>query len=155
MKLKKQYIDINDTLKCIKIQILDSIKFAKKNCPVFGNPEQLFYWLKENTNYKNDPKGIELLQTMQTMFARNGEGDCDCFVITSGACFIINGWDFDIVLVGRDKRNPVHIYTRVYFNGDTFIFDLTNPKYNMERPYKYVQDIPVNWENWVVKKNLK
>jgi len=156
MKLKKEYIDINDTLHHIKVQTIDSINFANIVCPDFEHPEDLFYWLKENTTYKNDPRDIELLQTMQTLFNKNyhgipGAGDCDCFTITAGACFIRCGWNYDIVLVGRDKRNPVHIYTLVYFKNKPYVFDLTNPKFNTERPYKYIQEIPVNWRKWKIK----
>jgi hypothetical protein len=148
MKLKKEYTDIIDTMHYIKVQIKDSIPYARRKCPKFKTPEDLFYWLKDNTYYKNDPQNIELLQSMQTLFEDNyhdikGAGDCDCFVITSCACFIRNGWKFKICLVGREKKAPVHIYTLVNFKGKEIPFDLTNAHYGEERPYKYIQEIPI------------
>ena len=157
MKLKKKYIDINDTLKGIKIQILDSVNYTRENIPRFENPEQAFEWCKQNTSYKNDPKNIELLQSVQTLFENNyhsipGAGDCDCYSILCGAICIVNKWKFDIVLVGRDSRSPVHIYNLIYFKGDPYIFDLTNPKFNYERPYPLIQELPCNWRKWTKKR---
>jgi len=151
MILKKRYTTLNEVLMYIKIQSVDSLPFAAKVCPNFENAEDLFYWLKKKTKYKNDPKGIELLQTMQTLFKNGGRGDCDCFVITSLACFIVLGFDnVNICLVGRERSHPVHIYTALYDdNGNRFVFDLTNRHFNQERNnYNYIQELPVNWQNW-------
>jgi len=153
MKKKVKYIDINDTLRHIKIQIIDSIPYAKEFCPKFGNPEQLFYFLKKNTVYKNDPPNIELLQTLQTLMEENfhgkpGAGDCDCFTIATIACLYVNGWKNNVFidLVGRSKLYPVHIYTDIVYKGDRKVLDLTNKYYNEERQnYKYRQRLPVNF----------
>lgn len=155
MELKKPYKDIHETMKYIKLQIIDSVPFACMTVPQFRKPSELFYWLKNRTRYKNDPEGTELLQSMQTMFRNNwhgesGLGDCDCFTITAIASMIANQWHgLSIILVGREKSHPVHIYASIKWNGKTEIFDLTNPRYNFERKsYKYKQVLPVHWENW-------
>lgn len=155
MKLKKKYKSLDDTLKHLKLQVIESVPFAEKVCPQFDNPEDLFYWLKGKVKYKNDPAGIELLQTMQTMFRGRywgvpGWGDCDCFVITTLACMIVQGWeDIDIALVGRKRSVPVHIYTIIYWNGERKVFDLTNRDFDHERDtYNYIQEIPVPWTRW-------
>src|SRR6478609_83823 len=155
MQFKRPYKDINDTLHYLKVQVVESIPFAYEVCPAFENPEQLFNWLKKRVKYRNDPKGVELLQTMQTMFLGKfwgvpGAGDCDCFVITTLACMISQGWEnLYIALVGRKKRYPVHIYVVIEWKGERKVFDLTNPKYGQERQtYNYIQEIPVPWENW-------
>jgi len=154
MKIKKRYKGINDTMKHIKIQIIDSIDFALLECPPMDTPEELFYWLKNRVTYKNDFKGVELLQTMETLFNNNchnipGAGDCDCFTITAVACMISQGWDnIFIDLVGRDKSQPVHIYCHIIWKGQRQILDLTNRKFNYERPYPYHQAIKINWRTW-------
>lgn len=150
---KKPYVDINDTLRHIKIQVMDSMEYAREVCPRFTDPEQLFYWLKENTTYENDPKGVELLQTFQTMMENNfhgitGAGDCDCFTIATIACMAANGWKrgIHINLVGRSKLYPVHIYTDIDWNGKRKVLDLTNPRYNQERDnYRYTQRLACNF----------
>jgi hypothetical protein len=160
MNLIKPYRNINDTLRGFKRQVIDSIPYAYQTVPEFNDPRELWTWLKPQLHFINDndsrvpgPKKRELLQTMQTLMAYDGEGDCDCFVITTLACCIVNGWDgLRIVLVGRDKRAPVHIYTAIYWKGKRIILDFTNQGYNFERPgtppYKFRQEIPVRWKNW-------
>lgn len=151
MILKKKYESLDDTLAYLKIQVIDSLEFASKTCPDFKDPRELFSWLKKRVRYQNDPKGIEYLQTMQTLFKNGGLGDCDCFVITTLACMIVNDWQgVSIALVGRSKSYPVHIYTVIDWNGERKVFDLTNNRFNYERPgYNYIQELPVNWKSWI------
>lgn len=152
--IKKKYKDINDTLRHIKIQIKDSLPYALNECPEFATPEQIFWWLKGRTTYKNDPQGIELLQTLPTLLNKNwhgksGAGDCDCFTISTIALLIANNVkNIKVCLVGRSKNVPVHIYCCVYQNGKRKVLDLTNKRPNIERPYPYIQEIPVNYEDW-------
>ena len=146
---KYKYRDIDHTIKQLRRQVVDSYDFASKTCPEFESPEDLFYWLKRQVIYKNDPPGVEFLQTMQTLYSDNKynrarEGDCDCFVITTLACMKVNGWNnVFIVLVGRTTGRPAHIYSGVEVNGKIKYLDLTNPYYDMERNYKYKQILPV------------
>ena len=154
--IKKQpYKDINDTVRHIKIQILDGMDYALNNCPSFKDPEALFTWLKKRVTYKNDPKGTELLQTLPTLLEDNwhnipGAGDCDCFTIAFVTLAIAQGWkNIKIVLVGRNAKTPVHIYNVIYWKGRRLVCDLTNKTFNHERDnYTHIQEIPVNWEKW-------
>lgn len=149
------YQDLNHTLSMMKRQVIDSIAFANRVVPDFKNPRELDAWLRPKLHFKLDPNGVEYLQTMQTLFREGGQGDCDCFVITTLACMIVNGWDdVYINLVGYDKRAPVHIYTDITWNGKRCVLDFTNGRYDHERTtgkygkYKYRQRIPVRWREW-------
>lgn len=137
MVAEMKYVDLNHALYHLKIQVIDSIPFACNMCPDYsGDLPGLFRWLKSWTKYKLDPNNTELFQTMQTLWANNGEGDCDCFVITTLACLWVCGFrNIQVALVGRDKRNAVHIYT--ICNGK--VLDLTNREFDQERPYPYKQ----------------
>lgn len=157
--LIEPYQDINRTLKGLKTQVIDSIPYALKKVPHFSEPHQLWEWLKPQLKFKSDGKykgqRRELLQTMQTLMTGGiwgvpGMGDCDCFVITTLASCIAQGWDgLYIALVGRDTRQPVHIYTVLYWKGQRIILDFTNTRYDFERPgYNYIQEIPVRWKNY-------
>ena len=155
MELKKKYKDLDDTLFHLKLQVKHSLPFARIVVPEFSHPEELFDWLKKRVTYKNDPPSTELLQSMQTLLSGNywgikGAGDCDCFTIATLASAIVNGWDdLYIVLVGRQKSHPVHIYSVIYWKGERMVIDLTNKNFNQERDsYKYFQEIPVNWKIW-------
>jgi len=159
--LKKKYKDLNETLRYLKVQVIESVPFACAVIP--GNvttPEQFYSWMKKRLIYKNDPKNAELLQTMPTMLLGDfwgtpGLGDCDCFTISTLASAICLGWhNVYIALVGRERSHPVHIYTVIYRNGKREVLDFTNKKYNQERDsYKYIQEIPVPWEKWNINFN--
>lgn len=148
IKFKKDYVSLAHTLIMLREQARRSVPFAKRFLPSgHMTPAELFDFLKSETIYMNDPDGIELLQSMPTLFSQNnfhgiwGAGDCDCFTLTSLACFKAKGMNnCKIVLVGRDAAAPVHIYTMV--NG--IPFDLTNSTIGVERKYKYKQVLPVN-----------
>jgi hypothetical protein len=143
------YTDINATMRGIRTQVIDSLEFCVNEMPRFDDPEQMFKALKNMVTYKNDPPGTELLQSVPTLFKENywgisGAGDCDCFSILVLAMCIANGWNKqEIILAGRNKLTPVHIWTVVYVNGKRYAMDLTNTYCNVERKYKYTQVLPV------------
>lgn len=145
------YKDISDTLRKLKIQVIDSLPYAK-TLPTFADPQTLFYYLKARTKYKNDPPGVELLQTLQTLlegayWGIPGAGDCDCFVIATLALCWAQGKEFQnvrVVIAGRSKDAPVHIWSTIDFQGETYALDLTNPTFNHERDYKYTQRLKFN-----------
>ena len=146
--LQKPYVDINDTLQHIRLQVARSIRYAAENCPQFDNPQDLFYWLKSQLVYRNDPKGNELLQTMRTLMEGSyygvpGAGDCDCFTITMLACNEVQNYRCRqwVMLAGRSKQAPVHIYSGVDFKGEQLPLDLTNMTCGYERDYPLKQKI--------------
>ena len=146
---KVPYTDINATMRGIREQIIDSIDYCCQNMPRYRDPEQMFYALQGMTTYKNDPPQTELLQTVPTLLCNNywgipGAGDCDCFTILAVTMCLAQGWnDQEIILVGRSKLAPVHIYSVVYFDGKRYALDLTNKIFNVERKYKYSQALKV------------
>jgi hypothetical protein len=158
----EKYKNLDHTLKAMKSQIIDSVDFALNNSPVFENPKHLWMWLKPQLTFKSDGKykgeKRELLQTMQTMmtgkvWGKKGLGDCDCFVITTIVLMIANNWgNIKIVLTGRNKLIPVHIYTVIYWNGKRQVLDFTNSQFNYERVYPYKQEIAVPWKKWLLTK---
>lgn len=142
------YEGLDHALRYFKIQVIDSVPFAKRVCPRFDTPEQLFYWLKKRLVYKNDPIGVELFQTMQRLMTTNnyhgitGAGDCDCFTITSLACCIAQDWqDLGIKLCGRQPGKAVHIYQYIDFDGQRDYLDLTNNTYDYQRYYPLYQEL--------------
>jgi hypothetical protein len=143
------YTDINATMRGIRTQVIDSLEFCVNEMPRFDDPEQMFKALKNMTVYKNDPPGTELLQSVPTLFKNNywgisGAGDCDCFSILVLAMCVAHGWNKqEIILAGRSKLMPVHIWTVVYVDGKRYSMDLTNAYCNVERNYKFIQVLPV------------
>jgi hypothetical protein len=143
------YTDINATMRGIRQQVIDSLEFCVNEMPRFDDPEQMFKALKNMVTYKNDPAGTELLQSVPTLFTNNywgisGAGDCDCFSILVLAMCVAHGWNKqEIILAGRSKLMPVHIWTVVYVDGKRYSMDLTNAYCNIERNYKFIQVLPV------------
>jgi hypothetical protein len=44
-----------------------------------------------------------------------------------------------IVLAGRTKEAPVHIWSEIYYNGKWCAMDMTQKLFNSTRPYKFIQ----------------
>lgn len=139
------YTDINATMRGIRTQVIDSLDFCLNNMPSFSDPETMFNTLKNVITYKNDPEGTELLQSVPTLFENNywgksGCGDCDCFAILALSMFVANGFNKrSIVLAGRNKLAPSHIWVMVKHRGKWYDFDLTQPYFNTRRSYKFIQ----------------
>ncbi len=148
-----KYKDINQVMRGIRQQIIDSVEWCYNNVPVFDNPMELYNYFLPRITFVEDPKGVELLQTAQTLFENNyhgipGAGDCDCFTILGTASFIAQGWGgIDIDLAGRNKWNAVHIYNEIKFDGEYYVFDLTEKRFNKERYYPYKQILPIYFNN--------
>jgi hypothetical protein len=146
IEFKRKYKDLPDTLQHIRLQVLQSLKFADKTVPEFRHPDELYRWLKDIFIYKNDPPGVELLQTMQTLFnggywGTPGMGDCDCGTISTLAALHVLGWPMWYKLAGRDSKGPVHIWAGTTWKGKDIALDLTETGIGKERVYKFVQKI--------------
>jgi hypothetical protein len=130
------------------MQALEGVSYMKRKIPAYiEKPQDLFYYLKDNTTYKHDPKGIELIHTPQSFFEDNyhgksGAGDCDDFTATGIAGLKAIGVPeakIKVVLTGRNNKVPRHIY----LNVDGTPFDLTNDIFGEERTYPFKQEIPL------------
>lgn len=147
--IKKNYKDLNDTLRHLRLQIEESKPFANRFFPKTNDPCQLFYFLKPYLKYKLDPPNTELIQSLPTLiknnyWGRSGAGDCDCFSVAMAAACLTQNWKNArswIKLCGRNKRNAVHIYSGVDKDGKEYALDLTNKLPLTERPYPYIQKI--------------
>ena len=142
MKRETELHSIEQTMQAIQIQIADSIDFAREWLGGVREPTKIWRMLKMSTTYKNDPRGVELLQTFQTMMLNNyhgipGAGDCDCFTIAATACFLASNNRCEIILAGQYNDEYSHIYNRVFYGGNYTAFDLTQPIFGSERNYKY------------------
>jgi len=146
-----KYKDINQVMKYMNLQIYEGVNFAGETFTKMS-PEKFFYTMRTLVKYKDDPINTELLMSPETFVNNNYwgvpfTGDCDDFVIFSTAYFIAYNIPCKIVLAGRTKKAPVHIYNLVLDNkkGKFVPFDLTNPFYNYERDeYKYFQKLKIN-----------
>lgn len=151
---KKKYISLAHTLTEIKRAAIAGLPFCSNFVPGILNsdPEGLFYFLKEKTSYQKDPPGIELLQQPETLLTKKnywgkpGAGDCDCFTILSLACLqIIGQKKLRVVLVGKNRNNPTHIYS-AFGSGENYrTFDLTNNFFDFERKYNFRQILDFNF----------
>lgn len=145
---RENYRDINQTLQALREQVIESYPYTLDRFRA-NNPEELFWLLKSNVTYQLDPPGVELLQTAETLFEDNwhgtpGAGDCDCFTILClAACMTNNFYPNKIVLAGRTKKAPSHIYSRTFHDGKWYTMDLTQPVINSERYYPFVQELNV------------
>ena len=143
------YDDINQVMRFMNVQIYEGVPF----CYEFANTtnaKDLYNLFNTLFKYKNDPPNIELIMSPET-FANNNywgidfAGDCDDFVTFITSYCISLEIKCEIVLAGRSKKSPVHIYNYVEYNGKMIPFDITNRLFNYEREgYKYKQFLKVN-----------
>ena len=148
MRMKIPYKNIGHTIQMMGKQIEQSLDYASDFTPSNTTPKELFWILRQNTTYKNDPRGVELLQSMPSMFEDNyhgtpGAGDCDCFTIAAVACCKAAGIACRIVIVGNNPTAPSHVYAEVLDDGQWTPFDLVNPYYGETKDYAYKKIINV------------
>ena len=148
MKMKIPYKNLHHTIEMMGKQIEESIPYAQKFVPRDCDAKELFWILRNNVKYVNDPDGIELLQSMPSMFEDNyhgipGAGDCDCFTITAIACCLVSNIPCRIVVVGNNPSAPSHVYAEVMDNGKWIPFDLVNAYYGETKNYAYKTYIDV------------
>jgi len=129
-------------------QIEDSLDYASGFVMAGTTPSALFSMLKTLTTYKNDPPGVELLQSMPSLFMNNfwgksGAGDCDCFSITTVACCKVLNIPCRLVLVGNSPKAPSHVYVEVKDKGGWVPFDLVNTFYGETKKYRYISTINI------------
>lgn len=149
MRTKYVYKSLGDTLKQMSAQIAESVSYADHFVPKSTTPQEIWYILKDNLVYKNDPPGIELLQSFPSLMEDNywgtpGMGDCDCFTIAACACAVARGIPVRCVIVGNDRQAPSHIYCQMFWEGKWIDFDLVNSDYGYTKPYKYKQILNVH-----------
>lgn len=149
IEFKKKYTDINEVLYWIVEQALAGVPYCRDTFPHFDNPAEMYYYFNRRVTFHDDPQGIELIQSPYTLFEDNffgipGAGDCDCFVtLLLSACWA-NGWPYiNILLYGRTKQRPSHISMCVEIGDRLYYMDLTEKKFDVERPYPYRQKLPL------------
>jgi len=148
-KGKIPYKSLDHTLKAMAVQIADSLDYADKFLPVETSVDEIWRILKDNLIYKNDPPGVELLQSFPTLMEDNywgtpGAGDCDCFTIAAISCAVVRGFPSRAVVVGNVKEAPSHIYAELWDGSKWVIFDLVNTTLGEAKSYKYVQRLKVH-----------
>jgi len=142
-KANYAYKSLADTLNMLEKQIAISVPFAEDYCEMVAeNPYSLFRFLRSQVIYKDDPEGVELIQSMPSLFLNNyygvpGMGDCDCFTVTACASMIAKGIPTGFTIYGNDKW-PTHIAADAYDPNRT-IFDLVAPDLGMVREYAWEQ----------------
>lgn len=148
LKYKVKYKSLEDTLEALVIQAMLSVNYCAAMWGSDNNLKQIWTIVSQNTTYKHDPKGVELIQSVPTLIDNNfhgipGAGDCDCFSVFFIAMLIANGYHPDqiyIVLQGRTENIPTHIY--IMCNGVNL--DATEAHYNSIRNYPYIQFVSLS-----------
>jgi hypothetical protein len=148
-KANYSYKSLHDTLNQLDKQVAVSVPFASDFCANV-NPDchSLFRFLKTQLTYRDDPPGIELIQSMPSLFLNNyygvpGMGDCDCFTVTACASMIALGMQTGYTIYGNGQY-PTHIAADCYENGVRTIFDLVAPDLGMVKNYRWYKSFVLN-----------
>jgi hypothetical protein len=144
MIYKEKFISPQRTLELIELQANapENISFARKYFPAFNNGGEIWKALKPITKFKADPKNIDTIQGISTLFSNtknihkvSGLGDCDCFTSALASIAIANKLPYQYIIQGNDK--PSHIAIKI----DGTILDLTNPIPDYLREYSFTKFI--------------
>lgn len=144
MIYKEKFTSPQRTLELIEIQANapENVSFAKKYFPPFNNGIEIWEKLKPITRFKADPKEIDTIQGISTLFSNtrnihgvSGLGDCDCFTSALASIAISNKLPYQYIIQGNDK--PSHIAIKI----DGTILDLTNPIPDYLRQYQFTKYI--------------
>lgn len=146
MKFTGPYTTFDKAMRYFRMQASSSVPEASIDYPLgsFVTARELWDDLKPRVTYRDDPDDVELFQSYYTLFyenhhGRSGAGDCDCFALSTVAICKSLQLDCKIVLAGRSKKYPVHIYNIV----EGVIFDLTQPKLGLVKFYPYIQTLNI------------
>jgi len=147
---KMFYPGLSNSLRYLRVQVVDSLPYVAKNIPRFNSLQEIFKYCKSDFTYKNDPELEELFQTVGTLLENNfhgysGHGDCDDATIYCLAVMLLSGFECGIVLAGRTQNRATHIYAYGVENGQKKILDLTTSEFNKEggsKNYNFRQYIP-------------
>lgn len=148
LKYKIPYNSLNDTLEALTIQAMLSVNYCAQKWGTNNSLSRIFTIVKQNTTYVNDPRDVELIQSVPTLIENNyhgipGAGDCDCFSVFLIALLIANGFQPNqifIVLQGRTIKTPSHIFIEC----ENKYLDATENHYNTMRNYPYIQKIKLS-----------
>ena len=151
MRATLPYLGAEQTLKYMKIQVIDSIPYVKYKFPRLRTAKDIYNYCKGLVRFREDPPGSEFVMKVQSLFnpkinphGFSGAGDCDDFTVLSLACLFANGFrDNFVVIAGRTKSAPVHVYAATKVNGKFIPIDLTNSEMIERGGYKYRQILPI------------
>lgn len=146
---KMPYRDLQHTIQMMGKQVAEGVDYADKYLPYNTTPLEIWTILKQNTTYKNDPPGVELLQSMPSLLDDNywgipGAGDCDCFTIAALTCAAARGIPARAVIVGNSKNAPTHVYAQLWDGSRWIDFDLVSSVYGVTKPYKFRQTLKMH-----------
>jgi hypothetical protein len=86
----------------------------------------LFYWVRSNIRYVNDPVGIETVQAPEITL-RLKAGDCDDHATLVAALAMSIGIPARIVVIGSDPSHFEHVFAELNTDGDWHTADTTRP----------------------------
>ena len=86
----------------------------------------LFYWVRSNIRYVNDPIGIETVQAPEVTL-RLRAGDCDDHATAIAALALSVGIPARLVVIGCDAEHFEHVFAELKTDGDWMPADTTRP----------------------------
>jgi hypothetical protein len=130
--------------------ILDTIPEVRNQTAEFsrqfagGEPglKKLYWWVKENITYIEDPLGVQWIREPARLWA-DRQGDCKSFTVF--ICSVLDnlGIKYLVRFVNTEKpgsRVVNHVYPVALYNGKEIALDAVYDYYNREHSYYYKKD---------------
>jgi hypothetical protein len=132
---------ITVVLKVLEENRQDTGDFAREFTPDFSGMEELWHFVKENIRYREDPDGVQWIQTPAYLWHHTRRGDCKSFTVFIASVLHHLGIPYLIRFVSYDRSKvPSHVYPIAFIQNSPVIMDAVYIDFNLEKPYRSAID---------------
>lgn len=119
----------------------DTREFAKQFTPDYDGMEELWHFVKEKIKYREDPDGVQWIQTPAYLWHLTRTGDCKSFTVFITSILHHLGVPYIVRFVSYDRSKvPSHVYPIAFINKRPVIMDAVFTAFDLEKPYRYAID---------------
>lgn len=138
--------DTDDIIKAILSAVKDvrgqTADFSRQFTGDRAGLKKLFWWVKENIEYKEDPLGVQWIREPARLW-HDGVGDCKSYTLFIVSVLENMGLRYSIKFVNTErpgKRTVNHVYpVAILDDGEKVVIDAVYHTFNAEHPYHYAK----------------
>lgn len=145
IKLLHRKGDTDDIIQVVLTVLSDNRNDVKDLAKTFSKDyaglKEIFYLVKDNIEYMEDPDGGQWIQTPSYLWHKSQVGDCKSFTVFIASILHHMKIPYIIRFVSFDKsKTPSHVYPIAVLNGKQVILDAVYQWFDAEKPFTYNHD---------------
>ena len=138
--------DTNDIIRALLRAVKDvrsqTADFSRQFSPDYAGLRSLFWWVKENIEYKEDPSGVQWIREPARLYA-DGVGDCKSYTLFIVSVLENIGLRYEIKFVNTERRGSKlvnHVYpVAILPDGEKVPVDAVYHTFDAEHPYFFAK----------------